>query len=62
MATPDKKKVTVLLTPDEWTRFDAYCRREGYKKSTLLERFVRNLLEDEPRVVGQSGGAHGTRE
>jgi hypothetical protein len=58
LATTNKRKVTVLLTPEEWARFDAYCRREGYKKSTLLEKVVRDLIKDEPRVAGQSGGAH----
>jgi hypothetical protein len=47
------KKVTVLLPDEEFDRFDAYCEERGFKKSTLLARIVRDLLEEE-RAVHES--------
>jgi hypothetical protein len=41
------KKITVLLADDEFERFDAYCEDQGFKKSTLLARLVRDLLQAE---------------
>jgi hypothetical protein len=38
-------KVTVLLPPEEFARFDAYCRERAYKKSTLIARLVRQFLD-----------------
>ena len=40
-------KVSVLLPPDAATRFDAYCRERGYKKSTLIVRLIREHLDRE---------------
>jgi metal-responsive CopG/Arc/MetJ family transcriptional regulator len=40
------RKVTVLMPADLFTRFDAYCRRGGFKKSTLIARLVRDLLAE----------------
>ena len=39
-----RDKVTVLLDRDEFERFDAYCRRMGFKKSTLIARLIREHL------------------
>jgi hypothetical protein len=38
-------KITVLLSEEEFDRFDAYCRERGYKKSTLIARLIRQYLE-----------------
>ena len=38
-------KVTVLLSAEEFARFDGYCRERGYKKSTLLARLIRQYLD-----------------
>ena len=38
-------KITVLLSTEEFERFDAYCRERGYKKITLIARLVRQYLE-----------------
>ena len=46
-------KVTVLLTDEEFSRFDAYCRERGYKKSTLLARLIRQYLDMEGFGVGR---------
>jgi hypothetical protein len=40
-----QKKITVLLDPDEFHRFDRFCREQGFKKSTLLVRLLREFLE-----------------
>lgn len=40
-------KVTVLLQPNEFNRFDTYCKEMGYKKSPLLARLIRDFLNNE---------------
>lgn len=40
-----KVKISVLLSEDEAEKFDEYCRREGYKKSTLIARLIREHLD-----------------
>ena len=40
-------RVSVLLKRDEFARFDAYCEKYGYKKSTLIARLVRDFLNRE---------------
>ena len=44
-------KISVLLSPEEGLRFDAYCRERGYKKSTLIARLIREHLEQENFAV-----------
>lgn len=45
--TAKPPKVSVLLTPDEAERFEAYCRSRGFKKSTLIARLIREYLDSE---------------
>ena len=45
MAKKTPPKITVLLTDEEFARFDAYCRERGYKKSTLIARLIRQYLD-----------------
>lgn len=45
--TEDSVKVSVLLGRGEATRFDAYCRLRGFKKSTLIARLIRDYLDHE---------------
>ncbi len=40
-------KVTVLLSDFEFRRLDAFCRKRGFKKSTLLARLAREQLDGE---------------
>jgi hypothetical protein len=40
-------KITVLLDTDEFGRFDAYCDAQGFKKSTLIARLIREHLDTE---------------
>lgn len=44
-------KISVLLAPDEATRFDAYCEERGHKKSTLIARLIREHLDREGFTV-----------
>lgn len=40
-------KITVLLDAEEFGRFDAYCGTQGFKKSTLIARLIREHLNTE---------------
>lgn len=44
-------KISVLLTPEEAVRFEAYCEQRGHKKSTLIARLVREHLDREQFAV-----------
>ena len=39
-------KISVLLDPKEFDRFDAYCQERGFKKSTLIARLIRDHLDE----------------
>lgn len=38
-------RVTVILTDEDMSRFDNYCKEMGYKKSTLLAKLLRDYLD-----------------
>lgn len=40
-------RVQVILPEEEASRFEAYCKQKGFKKSTLIARLVRDYLEKE---------------
>ncbi len=40
-------KVSVLLTEEDASRFDAYCQTKGFKKSTLIVRLIREHMDRE---------------
>ena len=44
--TVDRKnsKITVILPAEEFDRFDSYCQEQGFKKSTLIARLIRDHL------------------
>jgi hypothetical protein len=44
-------KISVLLTPEESARFDAYCEQRGHKKSTLIARLIREHLDREQFAI-----------
>lgn len=48
-------RIQVLLPKTEAERFDAYCRRKGFKKSTLIARLVREYLEKEDQDLPRAG-------
>ena len=45
MARKTVGKITVLLSPEEFDRFDGFCRDRGFKKSTLIARLIRQYLD-----------------
>jgi hypothetical protein len=45
MATP--VRVQVLMPREEAERFEAYCQVQGFKKSTLIARLIREHLAQE---------------
>lgn len=45
MTRRDQKTVTVLLDPEEFERFELYCESQGFKKSTLAARLIREHLD-----------------
>lgn len=40
-------QITVLLDGEEYVRFNAYCNKRGFKKSTLVARLIRDHLDNE---------------
>lgn len=45
MAVDPLSRLTVLLSADEFKRFEVYCSKLGFKKSTLVARLIREHLE-----------------
>lgn len=43
--------MSVILTADEFRRFQRFCSRSGYKKSTLVARLIRDYLDAEKFMV-----------
>lgn len=39
-------RITVILTNAEGEAFDAYCDANGFKKSTLISRLIREHMEN----------------
>jgi hypothetical protein len=46
------RRISVLLDENEFALFAKYCDDQGHKKSTLVAKLIRDLLERE-RVVSQ---------
>ena len=40
-------RVSVILNDTDSQRFNAYCEKHGYKKSTLICRLIREHMENE---------------
>jgi metal-responsive CopG/Arc/MetJ family transcriptional regulator len=38
-------KISVLLSNEDAERFEEYCQQEGYKKSTLVAKLIREHLD-----------------
>lgn len=43
----DSARIQVVMTPELSERFNKYCREQGFKKSTLIVRLVRDHLDRE---------------
>ena len=41
-----RMRVTVILKDDEADVFATYCERNGFKKSTLIKRLIREHIEN----------------
>jgi hypothetical protein len=41
----DLVRIQVLISPEEAERFDGFCRENGFKKSTLIARLIREHLD-----------------
>lgn len=39
-------RITVILTEAEGEAFEAYCDANGFKKSTLISRLIREHIEN----------------
>lgn len=39
-------RVTVILNKEDGELFDAYCEQRGFKKSTLINRLIREHIEN----------------
>ena len=46
-------RVTVLMSENEGKIFEAYCRKHGFKKSTLINRLVREHIENDGFTMQQ---------
>jgi hypothetical protein len=41
----DPRRIQVLMPKEEADRFEAYCRKKGFKKSTLIVRLIREHMD-----------------
>ena len=55
-------RVNVLFSEDEAERFNAYCSRHGFKKSTLIARLVRDHLDREDRKQSRKQSSEAGRK
>lgn len=46
-------RITLLMAASEYLRFEAYCESQGFKKSPLIARLVREHLDRENFYVQQ---------
>jgi hypothetical protein len=61
MARKKPTKITVLLSDEEFDRFDRYCQERGFKKSTLIARLIRQYLDLEGYGMSNNVFARGPR-
>jgi hypothetical protein len=47
VANKKRKSINVIISADEFRRFQKYCAKGGYKKSTLVVRLIRDHLDAE---------------
>ena len=40
-------RITVILDDDEAETFNAYCENQGFKKSTLIKRLIKEHIRNE---------------
>jgi hypothetical protein len=60
-----KRKISVFLPADLFERFNAYCTDQGFKKSPLIARLIREHMEHgQPNAIGrrEEQAVHATRK
>lgn len=57
-----KRKISVFLPTDLFERFNAYCTDQGFKKSPLVARLIREHMERGHTATGRrdEGADHAT--
>jgi len=40
------KKVTIYINTNEYDAFSKYCKENGYTKSRLIERLIKEFMKD----------------
>jgi len=60
--TSQLARVNVLLSVDEAERFSVYCSKNGFKKSTLIARLVREYMEREDGTYAPRGRTKSPRK
>jgi hypothetical protein len=53
-----QKKITVLLAPRTFSKFDRYCEEHGYKKTGLLNKMILERLEEHESNLNLSENRH----
>lgn len=54
--------VSVLMSEEDFLRFEEYCAQSGHKKSTLICRLVREYLDREGSVAQGQALSRGNPE
>ena len=49
------KRITVLLPDNLFDRFESFCDSNGFKKSTLIARLVRDHLDHQASTGTEEG-------
>ena len=60
-----KRKISVFIPPDLFERFNSYCADQGFKKSPLIARLIREHMEGEninAYAKRGEGAEHATRK
>lgn len=60
-----RRKISVFLSADLFERFNAHCTDQGFKKSPLIARLIREYMEPGPsNAVGKRDeeAVHATRK
>jgi hypothetical protein len=50
MTTTGTRKVSVLLAGSDYDRFESFCKQQGFKKSTLVAKLIRDYLQKDVSI------------
>ena len=48
----NKRKITVLLEDTKFLEFDDFCSQNGFKKSTLINKLIRDFIAKQTDQTG----------